>query len=158
MKQHRLTQKMLPLLLALVFVRGACVTKTNDADLRLQNMNYYIGYGGNPKAKQKLLEVIAGARTEVVGIFNDLSDTDVSSALIARADAGLKVAIGGDQRNESNAGFAALAAKRAQNKFLTYKDATDRAAAEPNQNLKNKILATRLNFNRHNRSDRKSVV
>ena len=142
----------LPLLLAALFLRGACVTTTNDPDLRLQGMNYYIGLSGNAKAKEQLLKVIAGARTEVVGVFNDLSDTDISSALIEKADAGLKVAVGGDRRNENNAGFAALKALRSSNKFLDYYAATAAANAETNQNLKNKILATRLNFNRLNRS------
>lgn len=151
MKNYRyLTSATLAALLG--FANAGCVTKTNEADQRLQNMNYYIGLGGNAKAKEQLLSVINSAKSEVVGVFNDLSDTDVSSALIAKADAGLKVAIGGDQRNQNSAGFAALKALRSSNKFLDYFTATSTAAGEPNQNLKNKILATRLNFNRLNRS------
>ncbi|HNA80527.1 MAG TPA: hypothetical protein PKY99_13785, partial [Turneriella sp.] len=133
-------------------MRGTCATTTNDPELSTQSMNYYIGLGGNAKAKEKLLSIIGSAKTEVVGVFNDLADTDISSALIEKANAGLKVAVGGDRRNENNAGFAALKSLRSSNKFLDYATATSSAAAEPNQNLKNKILATRLNFNRLNRS------
>ncbi len=154
MKRIFLHNIVLPALLTGLLVKGACVTKTNEADQRLQNMSYYIGYGGNPKAKEKLLGIIAGAKQEVVGVFSDLADTEISSALIAKANDGLKVAIGGDQRAENNAGFAALKAMRAQNKFLTYASATSAADAEPNLNLKKKILATRLNFNRLNRSSK----
>lgn len=152
MKLYFLRYFILPALVTGLFVKGACVTKTNEADQRLQNMSYYIGYGGNPKAKEKLLGIIAGAKQEIVGVFSDLADTEVSSALINRANDGLKVAIGGDQRAEGNAGFAALKAMRTQNKFLAYYAATTAADAEPNLNLKKKILATRLNFNRLNRS------
>lgn len=137
-----------PFLFSSLFLRSACVTTTNDPDQLTQNMSYYIGLGSNPQAKAQLLKVISAAKTELVGVFNDISDTDVSAALIQKANAGLKVAIGGDQRNQNNAGFAALKALRSSNKFLDYFAATNAAAAEPNQNLKNKILATRLNFNR----------
>jgi hypothetical protein len=149
---HIHAKRLMPLIAVLcVFlatVRGACVTTTNDPELRTQNFTYYLGIGGNPKAKQQLLNIISGAKQEVVGVFNDLSDTDVSNALIERANAGLKVAIGGDQRNENNPGFAALKALRSANKFLDYFAATSAAAAESNQAAKNRILATRLNFNR----------
>jgi len=149
---HIHAKRLMPLIAVLfVFlatVRGACVTTTNDPELRTQNFTYYLGIGGNPKAKQQLLNIISGAKQEVVGVFNDLSDTDVSNALIERANAGLKVAIGGDQHNENNPGFAALKALRSANKFLDYFAATSAAAAESNQAAKNRILATRLNFNR----------
>lgn len=152
MKHHRTTPILVALMALVAFMRGTCATTTNDPDLSTQSMNYYIGLGGNAKAKEKLLSIIASAKTEVVGVFNDLADTDISGALIDRANAGLKVAVGGDRRNENNAGFAALKNLRSSNKFLDYATATSTAAAEPNQNLKNKILATRLNFNRLNRS------
>jgi len=152
MKMRSVIHILLPALLSLTFMKSACVTNTNDPDLRLQNMTYFIGYGGNPKAKERLLGIIAGAKQEVVGVFSDLADTDVSNALIERANAGIKVAVGGDQRSENNAGFAALKAMRSSNKFLDYYAATNAAEGEPNLNLKNKILATRLNFNRLNRS------
>ncbi len=129
-------------------MRSACVTTTNEPEARLQNMTYYIGLGGNPKAKEQLLKVINSAKLEIVGVFSDIGDTDISSALIAKANAGLKVAIGGDRRHENSAGFAALKNQRSGNKFLDYFSATTAAAAETNQSLKNKILATRLNFNR----------
>jgi hypothetical protein len=148
MTHHYYKAIALPLLTALVFWRGTCSTTTNEESLRLQGMNYYIGLSGNAKAKEQLLRVINSAKTEIVGVFNDLSDTDISSALIEKANAGLKVGIGGDRRNRSNAGFAALENLRGSNKFLDYNAATIAAAAEPNQSLKNKILATRLNYNR----------
>lgn len=152
MKRKRLHILPLAVLVCVSFMRGTCATTTNDPELSTQSMNYYIGLGGNAKAKEKLLSIIGSAKTEVVGVFNDLADTDISSALIEKANAGLKVAVGGDRRNENNAGFAALKSLRSSNKFLDYATATSSAAAEPNQNLKNKILATRLNFNRLNRS------
>lgn len=147
MKKNRNTKYLLAVLLPVFFVRSACVTTTNDPDQRTQNMKYYLGIGGNAQAKEQLLKVISGAKSEVVAVFNDLSDTDVSNALIAKANAGLKVGVGGDRRNKDNAGFKALSDLRSANKFLDYFAATSAAAAEPNQNLKNKILATRLNFN-----------
>ncbi len=147
-ESFRFARLLIAPLLVLAFMRGACVTTTNDPELRTQNFTYYLGIGGSPKAKAQLLNIISGAKQEVVGVFNDLSDTDVSAALIERANAGLKVAIGGDRRNENNAGFAALKAQRSANKFLDYFAATTAAAAESNQAAKNRILATRLNFNR----------
>lgn len=138
--------------LLFMFMRSACVTTTNGDDVKTQNMNYYIGIGGNQKAREKLLTTIRGAKTEIVGVFNDLADTEVSSALIERANAGVKVAIGGDRRNKLSAGFAALTALNGNNQFLNYKDATAKALAETNLNYRNKILATRLNFNRLQKS------
>ena len=137
---------------AVLLLVAACVTKTNDPDQRTQNMAYYLGVGGNAKAKEHILKVIQGARGEVVAVFNDLSDTDVSSALIERANAGLKGGVAGDRRNEGSAGFVALKNLRSSNMFLDYFAATSAASLETNQNLKNKILATRLNFNGLNRS------
>jgi hypothetical protein len=141
---------LLPLFL-FAFLRGACVTTTNEPDLRTQSFRYYLGIGGNAPAKEHLLRIINGAQTEVVAVFNDLADTDVSSALIARANAGLKVGVAGDRRNIASAGFAALIAQRPA-MFQDYFAATAAANAEPNPNLKNNILRTRLNFNRLNRS------
>lgn len=129
-------------------LRSVCITTTNAPELRTQNFSYYLGFGGSPKAKEQLLQIIQSAKFEIVGVFNDLSDTDVSAALIARANAGIKVALGGDERNQNNAGFAALKAQRSQNKFLDYFAATSAAAAESNKAAKDRILATRLNFNR----------
>ena len=97
------------------FVRGTCSTTTNDPDQRTQNMNYYLGIGGNAKAKEQLLSIINRGKSEIVGVFNDLADTEVSSALIAKANAGLKVGIGGDRRSENSAGFQQL-----KNLLLTY--------------------------------------
>jgi hypothetical protein len=130
------------------FVRGTCSTTTNDPDQRTQNMNYYLGIGGNAKAKEQLLSIINRGKSEIVGVFNDLADTEVSSALIAKANAGLKIGIGGDRRSENSAGFQQLKNLR-PGKFQSYFAATNAAAAEPNQNLKNEILRTRLNFNRN---------
>lgn len=138
----------LSLLCAALCLHGTCVTTTNDPELRTQKFTYYLGIGGSPKAKEQLISIINAAKYEVTGVFNDLADTDVSAALIARANAGLKVAIGGDKRNENSAGFQALIAQRASNKFLDYFEATSRAAAQTTQSAKDKILATRLNFNR----------
>lgn len=137
----------LALLVPVAFLRSACVTTTNEPEQRLQNMDYYLGIGGNPKAKEQLLKVIRSAKSEVVGVFNDLADTEISGALIEKANAGLKVAVAGDQRNESSAGFAQLKAQR-PGKFQTYFDATTAANAETNLNKRNQILQTRLNFNR----------
>ncbi|MBV6494443.1 MAG: hypothetical protein LDLANPLL_02476 [Turneriella sp.] len=139
---------LLVLTIPIAFMRSGCYSTTNDAAQRTQAVEYYIGIGGNPSAKAKLLNVIDSAQTEIVGMFNDLADTDIASALIQKANAGLKVAIGGDRRNEASAGFAQLAAKRPQ-MFQTYFDATAAAANEPNVNLKKNILRTRLNFNRN---------
>lgn len=135
-------------LIPVLFVRSACVTTTNDPEQLTQSMRYYLGYGGNSQAKDQLLKVIQSAKTEIVAVFNDLADTDISSALIEKANAGLKVGVGGDKRNEGNAGFQALKAQR-PGKFQTYFDATTAANAEPNLNLRNTILRTRLNFNRN---------
>ncbi|GAB4422172.1 MAG: hypothetical protein OHK0011_00770 [Turneriella sp.] len=154
MKNRALIQSMTVLAIKILFASGGilfvagCLTRTNEAELRTQNVVYYLGYGGNPQAKAKLLQIIKEAQSEIVGVFNDLADTDVSAALIARANAGLKVAIGGDRRNENSAGFAALKALRPQNKFLDYFAATSAAANETNPAAKDRILATRLNFNR----------
>lgn len=138
-------------ILLLVFsatVRSACVTTTNDPDHRLQNMNYYLGIGGNPKAKEQLLNVIKAAKSEIVAVFNDLADTEISGALIEKANAGIKVGVAGDQRNQNSAGFQQLIGQR-PGKFRTYFDASNAANAESNVNLKNQILRTRLNFNRN---------
>jgi hypothetical protein len=133
----------------LAFLRSVCVTTTNAPELRTQSFSYYIGIGGNPQAKQELLKVIQAARTELVGVFTDIADTEISAALSARADAGLKVALGGDRRYESSPGFAALKAERTtKNRFHDYFTATSLAAAETSQAKKDRILATRLNFNR----------
>lgn len=113
-------------LLILTTIRGACVTTTNDPDQQTQSMRYYIGIGGNPQAKEQLLKVISSAKSEIVAVFNDLADTDVSTALIAKANAGLKVGVGGDQRKRNSAGFQALEAQR-PGKFQTYFDATTQA-------------------------------
>ncbi len=136
------------ILMSSLFLFWGCDSATNKPELRTQNMSYYLGVGGNPEAKTELLKVIASAKKEVVAVFNDMTDTDVSSALIAQANAGLKVGVAGDKRNKNSAGFAALEALRPA-QFQTYFDATASAAAEPNVNLKEKIMRTRLNFNRN---------
>lgn len=138
------------LTLSLSFLRGTCASTTNDPELSTQSVRYYIGIGGNAKAKEQLLKVIGSASREVVAVFSDLADTDVSAALIEKANAGLRVGVGGDQRSENSAGFQALRNQR-PGKFQDYFAATASAAAEPNVNLKEKILRTRLNFNRLNR-------
>lgn len=134
------------LLITLFVVR--CDSVTNAPELKNQSMQYYLGIGGNPQAKTELLKIIRSAKKEVVGVFNDLADTEISSAFIERANAGLKVGVAGDKRNQNNAGFAALKALRPA-KFQDYFDATASAAAEPNVQLKEKIMRTRLNFNRN---------
>lgn len=147
MMKNNLLKYILISTLPLIFVRSACVTTTNEPEQRLQNMNYYLGIGGNPKAKEQLLNVIKTAKSEVVAVFNDLADTEISGALIEKANAGLKVGVAGDQRNKGSAGFQQLLAQ--SGKFRTYFEATAAAAAEPNPNLKNNIMRTRLNFNRN---------
>lgn len=146
--KNTLRKSALALLLPVLFVRGACVSTTNDPEQRTQNMNYYLGVGGNAKAKEQLLQVISSAQTEVVAVFSDLADTDVSAALIAKANAGLKVGVAGDLRNQGSAGFQQLIGQR-PGKFQTYFAATTAAAAESLPARKNEIMRTRLNFNRN---------
>lgn len=136
------------LLSSVLCLHGTCATVTNDPELRTQNFSYYLGIGGSPKAKEQLLRIIHSAKYEITGMFNDLADTDISAALIARANAGLKVAIGGDDRNKNSAGFQALIAQRAHNKFLDYFQAITVAAQQTTPAARDRILATRLNFNR----------
>ncbi|MBX3723858.1 MAG: hypothetical protein KF713_18575 [Turneriella sp.] len=148
MKNYKLLKASSVLILPIFMLRSACVSTTNDPEQRTQSMSYYLGIGGNSKAKEQLLAVINSAKTEIVGVFNDLADTEVSSALINQANAGLKVAIGGDKRNQASAGFQALIGQR-PSKFQTYFAATTAANAETNENVKKNILKTRLNFNRN---------
>lgn len=145
---NQLPKYTLLVMLAMLLFRGTCVSTTNDPEQRTQNVSYYLGVGGNAKAKEHLLQIISSAKTEVVAVFSDLADTDVSAALLTKANSGLKVAVGGDRRHEGSAGFQQLIAQR-PGKFQTYFAATSAAAAETLPARKSEIMRTRLNFNRN---------
>ncbi|MCS6985607.1 MAG: hypothetical protein NZM25_10845 [Leptospiraceae bacterium] len=148
------------LLWAILANFGPCSTKTRDRELRLQRYRYSIGLpsGGNPWAKEQLLKIIASAQREILAAFADLHDAEVTEALINKAQRGLAVAIAGDQRNENkNPGFAQLKALRSQDMFLDQRSAFQKALQYDGNTLagksaRDRILRTRLNFNRQNRS------
>ncbi len=139
---------------------GPCSTVTRDDKLKNQRLRYGIGTpgGGNPWAKQQLLKVIDGAQREVLAVFQDLNDAEVTNALIRKAQKGLAVAVAGDQRNEDkNPGFANLKALRTQDMFLDQRTAVNKslqydASTVAGKAARDRVLRTRLNFNRQNRS------
>jgi hypothetical protein len=69
MKKTRLHMTLLLAFSLTAFMRGTCATTTNDPELSTQSMNYYIGLGGNAKAKEKLLSIIASAKNRSCGCF-----------------------------------------------------------------------------------------
>lgn len=134
---------------------NGCIEKPRTDENRLQRFEYRIGFPntGNPWAKERALEVIRGAKFEIVAVFNDLNDADIAQALIDAANRKVRVGVGGDQRNENQAnGFQLLKNQRSTNRFLDQRTANQRALVASNQAAADEILRTRLNFNRQNRS------
>ncbi|MFZ5629922.1 MAG: hypothetical protein ACOY5B_12385 [Spirochaetota bacterium] len=133
----------------------ACIEKPRTDENRLQRFEYRIGFpnAGNAWAKERALEVIRGAKFEIVAVFNDLNDSDIAQALIDASNRKVRVGVGGDQRNENQTnGFQLLKNQRSSNRFLDQRTANQRALAAANKATADEILRTRLNFNRQNRS------